>query len=844
MPDPLRSSMAPKTPPSPILPTAKDNRGHRDVKEFYIRRYRTESDRGEARRTLVRVDDGGLITYIDSQAEAVLGYDISTLQGRPISAIVADREDDPLAGGHRRRLEAGQPIVITVRHKDGYFFTAELAQRTHMKDADKPARARISLRTGGLRDGRLLQLVENSGNLGIWELDLRTNQVCCSEGIYQLLDLRVGADISPEQALFYCQSKQPRIRALFRRCIRTGEPFSISLDLVTGRQRSRRVQLTGQAFREDSQIIRLGGTVVDLTPQATQQQAAERARQLLQSVIGATHDLVVAVDCDLNLMCFNDAYRRHFEQAFGQTPVEGDNLSTLLRDFPNERRLMERLWRRALERTGFAVEMPLASQQSGAPVYEVHYQRLASADGEALGAVHVARDVTERIRAAGNRNYLNTHDPITGLLNRREFLARLGRQLKHAGQPGFALLYIDLDHFAKFNDRAGSGTCDRYLRELAGALGLKVRQRDALARLAGDTFALLLENCAEAEARKVSHNLLKLVEGFVFDWQGDSLQTSASAGLLMLGDSLQEDPEDLLAQAADLCHTAKIAGRNRFHVASAHSGALQENEERLLLSHLRQCLDNDQLILDYQSLRPVSSATWGDHIEILTRFPAMAGMDGGERLLPQDFLPVAERFDLARRIDRQVIGATLTWLDQHPLLEPRLKYCGFNLSLASVLDDHFADFVQERLAASRFDNESFCFEISETHACQYPDEVAVLSDALHGIGCQVALDGVGASVKSFDLAAKLPVDLIKLDRSIMQHMHQDPVKQVMAEALHKIATEAGKTTVATFIEDDETLRRVRTLGIHFGQGFRLHRPRPLAELTPAVVQLQTGPIGG
>ncbi|MDC0661329.1 EAL domain-containing protein [Marinobacter sp. SS21] len=815
------------------------------MKEFFIRRYRTESDRGEVRRTLVRVDDGGLITYIDSQAEAVLGYDISDLQGRSISHIAADREDDPLAGGHRRRLEAGQPIVITVRHKDGYFFTAELAQRTHMKDADKPAKAQINLRTGGLQDSRLLQLVETTGSLGIWELDLRTNQVCCSEGIYRLMDLRVGADISPEQALYFCQNKQTRIRALFRRCIRTGAPFSISLDLMTGRQLCRRVRLTGQALREENQIIRLGGTVVDLTPQATQQQAAERARQLLHSIIGATHDLVVAVDSDLNLMCFNDAYRRHFEEAFGQTPTEGDNLSTLLRDFPNERRLLERLWRRALERAGFAVEMPLASQQSGAPVYEVHYQRLACPDGEAVGAVHVARDVTERIRASGNRNYLNSHDPITGLLNRREFLARLGRQLKHAGQPGYALLYIDLDHFAKFNDRAGSGTCDRYLRELAGALGLKVRQRDALARLAGDTFALLLENCAEAEARKVAHNLLKLIEDFVFDWQGESLQTSASAGLLMLGDQLQEDPEDLLTQAADLCHTAKIAGRNRFHTASAHSEALRESEARLLLGHLRQCLDNDLLILDYQTLRPVNSATWGDHIEILARFPGMASRDGGgERLLPKDFLPVAERFDLAKRIDRQVIGTTLNWLDQHPLLEPRLKYCGFNLSLASVLDDHFADFVQERLASSRFANDCFCFEISEAHAAQYPDEVAVLSDALHGVGCQVALDGAGASVKSFELTAKLPIDLIKLDRGMMKHLHQDPVKQVMAEALHKIATEAGKTTVATFIEDDETLRRVRTLGIHFGQGFRLHRPRPLTELTPAVVQLQTGQIGG
>ena len=94
------------------------------------------------------------------------------------------------------------------------------------------------------------------------------------------------------------------------------------------------------------------------------------------------------------------------------------------------------------------------------------------------------------------------------------------------------------------------------------------------------------------------------------------------------------------------------------------------------------------------------------------------------------------------------------------------------------------------------------------------------------------------------VAAKLPVDIIKLDHKIMQHLNDDPVQQVMVEALHKIAEASGKVTVATFIENDDTLRKVRTLGIHYGQGFRLYRPRPLEELKPVEVTLTTGKIGG
>ena len=369
-----------------------------------------------------------------------------------------------------------------------------------------------------------------------------------------------------------------------------------------------------------------------------------------------------------------------------------------------------------------------------------------------------------------------------------------------------------------------------------------MRQRDALARLSGDTFALLIENCPEVKARKIADNILELISGFVFDWQGKQLQTTASGGLLMLTDDLPDDPEQLLGQAADLCHTAKTSGRNRIHAAHALSHRAGDGGAGKLAEQIRDALDNDRLILEYQALRPVASVTWGDHIEILSRIPGETPEQ--PCLQPGEFLPVAERFDLAKLLDRQVIRQTLQWLNSQRLLEPRLKYCGFNLSLASVLDDTFADFMESALADSPFAPECFCLEIRESHATQYPDDVAVLCDALHRIGCRVALDGAGASVESYSLAAKLPVDIIKLDRKMMQHLHDDPVQQVMVEALHKIAEASGKTTVATFIESDDTLRKVRTLGIHYGQGFRLYRPRPLNELKPAAVDLSTGRIGG
>ncbi|PPI84076.1 GGDEF domain-containing protein [Marinobacter maroccanus] len=814
------------------------------MKEFIIRRYRSEQPPVSERQTVLRIDDEGKVLFADHQAEAVLGYDASELEGQPVHRVLASRQDDPFAPANRHRIERGQNVLVTFRHKEGFFYTACLSLRLDMRDSDKAASATITLCDSSTRDSRLLRGAESSAGFGIWELDTRTNEMTWTEGMFQLLELRPGADITPEQALFYCQTGQARVRAMFRRCLRTGEAFSLNLDIVTSRQNQRRVTLNCRALKQGGRIPRLGGTLVDRTADMQLDRARQHAYAMLAATTSATSDLVVAVDASFNLLHFNAAWARQFSETFGRQPEAGDNLSDLLQAFPNERRLMERLWHRAFERDSFVVEMPMAQQSRELPVHEFHYQRLTNDQGEVTGAVHVARRIEPRLNHASSEEYRIRHDPVTGLMNRKAFIARVLRTLeqKTHRESCDSLLYLDLDEFERFNDLAGSGTCDRYLRELAGNLGVRVRQRDALARLAGDTFALLIENCPEARARKIAQETLNLIGDFVFDWQGHRLQTTASGGLLILDSDTPGDPEQLLSQAADLCHTAKTSGRNRVHAARAIAHQTDESTVSKRVEQIREALDNHNLILEYQAMRPVASPTWGDHIEILCRIPTTADTEAA--LKPDDFLPIAERFDLAKRLDRQVIRQTLDWLGNQPLLEPRLKYCGFNLSLASVLDDTFADFMADVLSKSAFDPGCFCLEIREAHATQYPDDVAVLCDALHRAGLRVALDGAGASVESYSLAARLPVDIIKLDRRMVQQLEEDPVQQVMLEALHRIAEAAGKVTVATFIESDDALRKVRTLGIHYGQGYRLFRPQPLDELTPAAVDLTTGRIGG
>lgn len=806
------------------------------MKELLIQRHRLDSGTGETRGAVVRVDDGGFIIYADAISEQLFGYEHTELRGLPFKQLVATRQDNPLLPPHDEALRKGEAIMLTLRHRDGVFFTGHLQLRVDMMDADQAADAHIEQRTDSPLDNRVLQVIEEEGKLGVWEFDVRSNSLSWSDGVYRLFELRPGQEISPDHALYYFHDQQQRIRAAFRRCLHNGKPFHLDLDMLTARQHKRWVRLSGKPLQRGEHITSLAGTLVDVSDEYRRAREKMHWQGLFRSLMAATEDLVVAVDGDLRILALNKAYADQFENTFHKRPQEGVLISELLEDFPNERRLYQRLWERALERDSFCVEMPLAQQERELPVFEIHYHRLRDSDGTIIGAAQMARNISSRLKVSDNLNYLSSHDPMTGLLNRRELLVRLRRALEVGVSRGtpYSLLYLDLDNFSEFNNEAGPGSGDRYLRELASLLTAKVRQRDALARVGSDKFAVLLDNCPEAEARKVADNLREVIENFAFEWRGHQLQTTVSGGLIPIEEPDQGDAETLLALAADLCLTARNAGRSRIHVHRDQSIALEENAARELLEHLQQCIRReDGLILEYLAMRPVSSVTWGDYVEILVRLPDSSTEAGPWQ--PESFLPIAERFDLACQLDRQVVYRTIQWLNRQELLEPRLKLCSFNLSMASVMDSTMPEFIRTQIQNGRFPPEVFCFEIRERDATQEPENVARCCAALKELGCKLALDGVGASVQSYALIAKLPVDIIKFDQSLMRSIETDPIQQVIIEALHKIAEVSGKISVAPFIESDQALREVRRLGIHFAQGYRLLPPRPLRDLAPVDV---------
>ena len=160
------------------------------MKDFLIRAYRSEQSPASELKTVLRIDDEGKVLFADHQGEAVLGYDASELEGQPVHRILASRQDDPFAPANRHRIERGQNVLVTFRHKEGFFYTASLTLRLDMRDSDKAASATITLCDSSNRDSRLLRAAESRAGFGVWDLDTRSNEMPWTEGLFQLHELR------------------------------------------------------------------------------------------------------------------------------------------------------------------------------------------------------------------------------------------------------------------------------------------------------------------------------------------------------------------------------------------------------------------------------------------------------------------------------------------------------------------------------------------------------------------------------------------------------------------------------------------------------------------------------
>jgi len=451
--------------------------------------------------------------------------------------------------------------------------------------------------------------------------------------------------------------------------------------------------------------------------------------------------------------------------------------------------------------------------------------------GHVLGVVLVFHDVTEQRRMGQEMNFRATHDELTGLFNRAEFETRLTRLLHraHEDDSHHAMMFIDLDQFKIVNDTCGHAAGDQLLCQVTSLLQGCVRTRDTLARLGGDEFGVILEHCTVDQAHRVAQEICDQMSEYRFVHDGRRFKVGTSIGLVPL-DKRWPTIASVLQVADSSCYAAKEAGRNRVHAWYDSDEAMQTRKgEQQWASRLAQAIDEDRFVLYAQRIGPLTPASQGMHCEVLLRLKE----PDGSLIPPGAFLPSAERFHMASRIDRWVVQRVFDWMRHNEAALSQIDTLCVNLSGQSIGDAGFHRFMQDLIDEAAVDVRKLCLEITETAAITKLNDASSFIEAVRQRGVRVALDDFGAGATSFGYLKTMPVDYLKIDGQLITRLVDDPLAQATVRCFCEVAHLLHIQTIAEFVETPATLDKLQQLGVHYAQGFLLHKPAPLDEVLTA-----------
>lgn len=446
--------------------------------------------------------------------------------------------------------------------------------------------------------------------------------------------------------------------------------------------------------------------------------------------------------------------------------------------------------------------------------------------GKVSGAVLVLHDMTQERQYIANLSWQATHDALTGLANRREFEFRLEQVLHGIGrqQSGHALMFLDLDQFKLVNDTCGHAAGDELLRHICALLQSDLREGDTLARLGGDEFGILLENCPPLVAEKIAESLRRTVQNLHFVWKGRPFVTTVSIGLVHIS-HIPTTLETSLRAADMACYMAKEKGRNRVQVYHADDSELSLRfGEMAWIQRLHMALEENRFCLYAQEIAALGHTEAGaGHIEILLRLHDEAG----RIILPDSFIPAAERYGLMTSLDRWVVENVFKLIARCMIERPGrpMAMCAINLSGITIGDDDFLSFLREKFNAYGIPPSMICFEITETSAISNLGSAIRFINELKALGCFFSLDDFCAGMSSFAYLKHLPVDFLKIDGSFVKDMLDDPINRAMVEVINHIGHVMGKRTIAEFIETPHIEQALLEIGVDYAQGYLIERPQ-------------------
>ncbi|MGH9170653.1 MAG: putative bifunctional diguanylate cyclase/phosphodiesterase [Acidimicrobiales bacterium] len=439
--------------------------------------------------------------------------------------------------------------------------------------------------------------------------------------------------------------------------------------------------------------------------------------------------------------------------------------------------------------------------------------------GEVAGAVLVFRDISERIAAEEQLEFHAFHDALTGLPNRRILLDRLQHALDRTPRSGevHAVLFADVDRFKMTNDSLGHKAGDELLVLISDTLRTVVRSGDTLARIGGDEFTLLLEDIGNLEAaERMAVRVLDAARTPLTLSDGRVILSSLSIGIAMA--TAGASPDDVLHDADVAMYLAKSQGTGLFQTFDPVAMGKRSAYWLDLEASLRRGIEQDELFLLYQ---PVIAAQSGRIVSA----EALVRWRHPERgvLSPSDFIGLAEDTGLILPLGRKVLEVACHQARVFADYGAPLSIA-VNLSTRQFEQQDLVEEIRSVIAQAGIAPGQLCLEITESLAMSDVDRaIRVLVD-LKSLGVRLAIDDFGTGYSSLNYLKRLPVDIVKLDRSFVQELDISQVDTAVVASVVTLARAVGMLAVAEGVETSDQLERLKAMGCPLVQGYHLAPP--------------------
>ncbi len=424
-------------------------------------------------------------------------------------------------------------------------------------------------------------------------------------------------------------------------------------------------------------------------------------------------------------------------------------------------------------------------------------------------------------------------DPMTGLMNRSGFEAQLQESWKSltSVRDSHQLIYMDLDNLQLVNDTFGRPAGDAVIKRFARMIEDDLPKSAVVSCLAGDDFCVLLTHADEDQALDFARRIRARSDMLRYLKGDKSLQVTFSIGIAECSHRMG-DPGRALKTARMACQSAKDHGRDRIEVYDEHNQSMiRRHDDIQLVAQIQQTLDADGFELLAQPIESLDGNMDRPRFEILLR---MVDSDG-KNVSRLALFSAAERYQIMPQIDRWVVSTTTAMLAKHlTAVHNHNAVFSINLSGQSLSDDDILTYIETEMREAGVPASALGFEVTESAAVSNLKNAQQLIDALRRRGCKIALDDFGAGLSSFAYLKNFHVDTLKIDGSFIRDIAENRISESMVAAITQVAKVMGLETVAEYVENEATRKRIGEIGVNFAQGHAIGRPQSLESVLEAL----------